>query len=169
MTNLANITDEIEVEQVLVKPYDHVDVTLSYQNFGSTWLGVLEGSTVNIQDVFNGIWNLRGTSGELEFFNSLETIGTFWTSRNAMRRFFFNRFYIPRAGTGSRQGSLIRQAMRYALAKLETLRQDNQTSLLNFEGQINAETYSVGKIKAEQPDADAKDKILEYAFADKSE
>ena len=154
------------VEQVKergIKPYPQLDVVLTYQNFGSCWMGVMRGSTDNINNVFNGLFNLCATNGECQFYDHLQTVGVFWTSRNAMRRFFFNQKHIAEP---SPNGRTIRRAMRYALGRIEALRESGHEFFMDFR-QFMPEIYSNGTITAERPDADMKDAILANAFADK--
>ena len=150
-----------------MKIYPTVPVTLSYQNLGSVWLGILRGTTDSIELVFNGLYNLRATNGEHEFHDHTHTVSTFWTSRRAMRRFFFNQYFLPRETGGKGQGRLIRNAMRYAQASLAELRNHSE-GFLRFNRVHEPDGYASGMITAERPDNDMKDAILSNAFSDNS-
>lgn len=145
-----------------------VDVQMSYQNFGSAWLGILRGPTEAIKLVFNGLFNYRATNGECDFQDHLEMIATFWTDRRAMRRFFFNQYYMPRCmgNRGRGQGKLARMAMRYAWAQLANMSSCHE-QYLDFANHFMPETYGQGIVSAERPDADMKDAILANAFTEK--
>lgn len=151
-----------------MKPYPNVDVTLHYQNFGSAWLCILRGPTEKIKEVFNGLFNLCATNGELEFQDHLEMVATFWTDKRAMRRFFFNQFFMPRfmGNRGRGQGKLARMAMRFAWQRLEAMSSCHEF-YLDFANHYVPETYGNGCISAERPDIDMKDAILTYAFQEK--
>ena len=148
--------------------YAALPIWFTYQNFGSAWLGILRGPTESIQEAFNGLYNLAATNGEFEFGDHLETIGVFWTEWRQMRRYFFNRYYMPRCdGNTKGQGKLARSAMRYALAQLDLLAESCHESYLVFEDKSMPETYGSGMICAERPDSDMKDAILANAFQEK--
>lgn len=147
-----------------MKLYQNLDVTLTYQNFGSSWLGILRGPTENIKLAFNGLFNLCATNGEIDFQDHLQLLATFWSNRKAMRRYFFNRFYLSRV-TGERgQGALIRLAMRYALTQLLELNANSHEVFMNFETQYVADSYGSGTINAEKPDYSIQDSILLHAL-----
>jgi hypothetical protein len=152
-----------------MKIYPEIDVELTYQNFGSAWLGVLRGSTDNIETVFNGLFNLCATNGERQFQDHLQCVAVFWSDRRAMRRFFFNRYYMPRyhPEPDVRNVRLVRDAMRYALQSLKQLAQGNHEAFLDFSKCYVPEVYGTGTISAERPDSDMKDAILSHAFAEK--
>lgn len=151
-----------------MKLYPTVDVTFTYQNFGSAWVGILRGSTEQIKLVFNGLFNYCATSGELDFQDHLEMVALFWTDRRAMRRFFFNQYYMPRCmgNRGRGQGKLARMAMRFAWKQLDAMSSCHE-QYLNFANQYMPETYGNGMISAERPDSDMKDAILANAFQEK--
>lgn len=145
-------------------------VMFTYQNFGSAWLGILRGvMPTMINRTFDSLFNLRGANGELEFENACETIATFWTNRRSMRRYFFNRYFLPRCSGKKGQGRVIRSAMRYARAKLDDIKAHQET-FIEYEKAPNYDVtpFVSGRISAERPDADMKDAILAHAFADKS-
>lgn len=148
-----------------MKVYPSVPVTLSYQNLGSVWLGILRGATESIELVFNGLYNLRATNGSHEFHDHTQTVSTFWTNRRAMRRFFFNQFYLPRETGGRGQGRLIRTAMRHAQASLAELRNHSE-GFMRFNRIHEPDNYGSGTITAERPDNDMKDSILSHAFSE---
>lgn len=149
-----------------MKLYPTLEVDFTYQNFGSAWLGILRGPTEQIELAFNGLFNLCATNGKHEFQDHLEMTSLFWTSRRAMRRFFFNRFFLSRCTGWRGQSKLVRQAMRYAHQKLEALRHE---PYLDFAHRAYMpDEHNCGKVTAERPDADMKDAILAHAFANKS-
>jgi hypothetical protein len=151
-----------------MKLYPTVDVDFNYQNFGSAWLGILRGATENIELVFNGLYNLCATNGTHQFQDHLQCVSIFWTDKRAMRRFFFNRYYLPRFTSrfDVNNGKLVRQAMRHAHEQLAILSQDSHETYLRFNRSM-PETYSSGTICAERPDNDMKDAILANAFKEK--
>ena len=154
--------------------YPSVDVRLTYQNFGSTWLCILRGSSENIDLVFNGLYNWKGTNGDYQFHDHVQTVAVFWSDRRALRRFFFNRYFVPRSDGGKRkrctnQGRLIRNAMRYAHSQIQALRDNGHEFFMDHSRQYMPQVHGMGQINAERPDSDFKDSVLGYAFADKSE
>ena len=150
-----------------MKLHSDLDVNFTYQNFGSAWLGILRGSTENIELAFNSLFNLCATNGSKEYQDHLELIATFWTDKHAMRRYFFNRYYMPRYN-GAKDGKLARAAMRHAWAKLEQLSATSHESYLSFDRNV-AEAFGMGSITAERPDTDFKDAVLDNAFKTKDD
>lgn len=152
-----------------MRVYQNVPVTLTYQNFGSTWLGILRGSTQDIEAVANGLFNLKATNGDCQFFDHAETVGMFWTDRRAMRRFFFNQYFLKRCdGNGAwSNGKLARYAMRYAKSKIEELRKYCHESFMDFSIMFQPVEHGLGRISDERPDSDFKDAVLSFAFRDR--
>lgn len=74
------------------KLYQNCDVKFWFQNLGTSWLGKLCGSKSDIELVFNGLYNLKATSGELDY--SFDGSATFWTSKKQMSQYFYNRAYL---------------------------------------------------------------------------
>jgi hypothetical protein len=147
-----------------MKLFSTLDVELRYQNFGSTWVGILRGRTEQIEQAFLSLWNLRATSGELEFYNHSQTVGVFWTDEKSMRRYFFNREYLK---CRAQERGFIRWCLAQAHVKLDELRGAAHESFMDFSEHFETDDFSVGKVTAEKPDADMKDQILAHAFSDK--
>ena len=151
-----------------ILPYQTIDVTLTYQNFGSTWLCILRGKTEDIDLVFNGLFNFRATNGEYQFHDHVQTVAVFWSDRRALRRFFFNRYFFSRSvGGATRQ--LVRESMKYSHNQIQALRDNGHEFFMDFSKQFMPQVHAMGTISAERPDADFKDAVLDYAFKDKSE
>ena len=152
-----------------MKLHSTLNVELTYQNFGSAWLGVLRGTTEAINQAFNGLYNFCATNGECQFQDHAQCIATFWTDRKAMRRYFFNRYNIQRyvGRDDINNGKLARASMRYAHEQMNLLTGKCHEPYLNFDKQgKDVDLYSCGgKISAERPDTDMKDAILLHAFA----
>lgn len=150
-----------------MKVYPNLDVDLTYQNFGSAWLGILRGATENIELAFNGLFNHCATNGEHQFQDHLQCVSSFWSDRRAMRRFFFNQYFMPKVVAERGNGKLARMAMRYAHTKLAELAATSHEFFMDFSKQYMLEPYSNGCITAERPDSDMKDAILANAFSDR--
>lgn len=72
---------------------------VTFQNNGSNWLIILNGSEQQILETFNSFWNLRATSGELEWNGPC--CAHFWTypkpkgdSKNSLWGYFYNYFSL---------------------------------------------------------------------------
>lgn len=146
--------------------YPTLDVDITYQNFGSAWLGILRGSTENIELTFNGLFNLSATNGELDYRDHAKCVATYWTSYKGMRRFFFNQYFHPRCDGKHGQGKVIRAAMRYAREHLKALRARPEP-FLTFDNRFSPSVFVSGTITAERPDTDMKDAMITHAYADK--
>ena len=151
-----------------MKIYHSLDTELTIQNCGSVWLGILRGPVEHNTLTFNGLWNLMATSGELESRNVADTVVTFWTSHESMRRFFMNQFFIPRTTGGKKaQGPLMNLAWAHATERLNALVETQERFIKFGRDNILPNEYSSGVISAERPDHDMKDEILKHAFAEK--
>jgi hypothetical protein len=75
------------------------NVKVSYQNNGSNWLIILNGKEEDIALAFNSFWNLRATSGELEWNGPCSA--HFWTypkpkgdCKNSLWGYFYNYYAL---------------------------------------------------------------------------
>jgi len=151
-----------------MKLYPNVNVELTYQNFGSSWIGVLRGTTQAIELVFNGLYNLCATNGGLDYHDNMQTVGFFWTDKKAMRRFFFNQYYLPKYD-GQESESLKALASQFAECKLKELSETSHENFMQFARKgIVLDCFNCGCITAEKPDVDMKDAIISHAYSDKS-
>jgi hypothetical protein len=150
-----------------MKIYDTLDVQLTYQNFGSAWLGILRGIPDQIRLTCNGLFNLMATNGREEYHNEEETIATFWTSEEQMNQFFYNKHYLPREMGHTDVQALKAEARQFAndmVASMEPYHEEFMT----FESNPTPITFGSGTITAERPDSDMKDAILSHAFTEKT-
>jgi hypothetical protein len=74
------------------KIYSNTNVTLTIQDYGTAWLGILRGSPADINLVFNGLYNWKATNGDCEY--TTDNVAIFWTSPKQMERFFFNQIEV---------------------------------------------------------------------------
>lgn len=149
-----------------MKVYNSVDANLTYQNFGSSWLGILRGTSEQIRLTCNGLYNLRATSGRETYHNEERTLATFWTSEKAMRRFFYNQLYLPREMGNHELDSLRKECDSHAQAQIEALSLENEEFMV-FEKNFSPTIFGNGTIVAERSDHDMKDAILSNAFSEK--
>jgi len=147
-----------------MKLFKDLAVELSFQNFGSTWVGILRGSTEEIESAFLSLWNLRAVTGELEWYDHAKQVAIFWTDKQSMRRYFFNRNWLQSVDR-SRQFKYA--CLIHAHTALATL-QECCEMFVKFDMGGEPDFYEVGKIKAERPDTDFKSAVLKHAFANKS-
>ena len=143
-----------------MRVYANINVTLTYQNFGSAWLGILRGAKEDIELVFNGLFNFGATNGELHYYDHNETLALFWSSEEDLQRFFYNvRVYSGSTRYLGKEKNLLAAAER-----MEQLKENCQESFMNFSQKFQPDVYSVGTISAERPDNDFKDHVLTHAF-----
>ena len=154
-----------------IKPYPSLNVYLTYQNSGSTWIGILRGKAADIDLVFNGLYNFMATNGSYNFFDHAKTVAIFWTDERALKRFFFNKYFFPKSENLCLpvRGKVIREAMAFAQAQLAELRANGHEVIKDFSNQFSPMVHAMGQISAERPDSDFKDSVLAHAFKDKSE
>lgn len=153
-----------------MKVYPNLTVELTYQNFGSTWLCILRGNAEEITYTFNGLFNLQATNGDYQFEDSDQNLAVFWSSEKGMHRFFSNYYLQPReenAVTPQEKQNLLHEAAKFADAKMLELRNGNHEKYLDFKPDDEIYYHSVGKVKAERPDDDFRDAVLNHAFTDR--
>lgn len=152
-----------------MKVYDTLNVSLTYQNFGTSFVAILRGKTEDIETAFNGLFNFGATNARAPiYYNHTKTTAIVWTSREQLRKFFFNRRFIPNMPLwGDIKLSHLRPFMKEARAKLKELA-ENHEFFLRFADNYMPEPHSVGKLTAERPDNDMKDTILSHAYRDRT-
>lgn len=145
-----------------LRVYPKLDVNLTYQNFGSTRLCVLRGSSENIELVFNGLYNYGATNGDYQFYDHADTVAIFWTNEEALTRCLY------RMAALSPQTNWQGKARNKAIAKgrIAYLREHCHEPFMDFANMFIAEAHGTGSITAERPDMDMKDAILAHAFTD---
>jgi hypothetical protein len=151
-----------------MKVYPSLDVDLTYQNFGSTWLCILRGKTEDIDLVFNGLYNLGATNGDYQFFDHAKTVATFWSDRKGLLRFLFNQAFLPIRCGNKGVGKIVRRCMRQAQKRILELRTTGHEVFLDFENKFELTVHGIGKVTAERPDSDFKDAVMSNAFKDRS-
>jgi len=176
MTNETEIETETEIALLPIGPrgvlvYPNIDVWLTYQNFGSAWLGILRGPTEQIEQVFNGLFNLRATNGEMNYFDHSKTVAVFWTSKPALIRFFRNQYLLVREPDNYKDevsADLMNEARLHVLIQMSELTDGGHEALMDFaDTSFEASEYTLGQISAERPDCDMKDAIISYAYRDR--
>lgn len=156
------------------KVYSHLDVECSLQLYGSTWRVILRGSQQQIKDTFNGIWNFCGSSGELEFTDQWGTIATFWSSEKQMRKFFSLLYFFRTTDEelaqykGQPEGRDYKVKMQaWVGEQIEALRLTAE-SFMPYRKRDYNPLFELSDNKAEKPDHDFKDAVLNHAFKDNS-
>lgn len=153
----------------LMKIYENVDVNAMFQNCGSVWLVVLEGSHDNIELVFNGLWNLGAINVSVErsdgsIYNGLEytdhtkTKAYFWSSPKRMYSFFFNWHLLK-----CQQESCAKYAHVVAAQRIEEFKRDT-INFFNYDRVCSVNTFQVGTISAERPDDNYRDSALTHSL-----
>jgi hypothetical protein len=142
-----------------MKIYDTLNVELSYQNCGSQWLIVLAGKEEEIELAFNGCYNLCATSGDLRFTDHTRSTATFWSKEKNMRRFFYNLNFL--------RHSCDVRAQAFSDAKMLELT-NQSVQFFDFTREVAEDGFVVGSNKAERPDIDFRDAVLNHSFKDKT-
>lgn len=151
-----------------MKVYPNVNVSLTYQNFGSSFLCVLRGTTEDIESVFNGLYNFGATNGGLDYYDHSKTVAVFWTDYRALRKFFFDRRFIAHFPLDEKPVlSNVRPYMQEALKYMGELA-DNHEFFMRFADDYMPDVHNVGKVSAERPDNDMKDAIIGHAYRDRT-
>lgn len=143
--------------------YENAPISLTYQNFGTAWLGIMRGNPEFINDTFNGLFNLMATNGKLEKHDVDGALCTFWTSPKAMQRFFFNQYTHPR----QQSATLHKEGKAFAAQRIAEL-MPRQEFFIRYDGVYLPAAHNIGTSCAERPDYDFKDSVLIHAHADKT-
>lgn len=141
-----------------------MDVTVTYQNFGSAYLVVLRGRQHEIELGFNSLFNFCATNGELNWPEQSKTIATFWTDKEALQKYWSLRFEFGEAtrNLGDHARDL------YVAARMEEL-SENHEQFLDFSNSFVPEVHSLGTVKAERPDEDLRDMFVTNGLKDKAD
>ena len=142
---------------------------LTTQNFGSALLVILRGTTENVNETFNSFFNLGGANGEIDISeNSANTVGTFWTSKPLLCRYWQNRFLALNTDANDKKvyANQDEDANLFVEMNIKEMLQ-NSEAFMNFDKNYFEEGYSVGKISAEAPDLDFRDAVVTHAFTPK--
>jgi hypothetical protein len=155
-----------------MKLYKDIDVSLTYQNFGTHWLGILRGKEQDIELVFNGLFNFGATSGKLEFQGFGNTVATFGTDKKSLYDYFFTRFLLNKCNHKNtkkhpwEKHPSFKPAQSYAGQSIAELQEFGHESFINYRNKHSLDIYSTGTMSAEKPDMDFKDAVLEHCFKD---
>lgn len=156
----------------MLKLYPNTNATLAIQNYGSGCLMVLRGGKNEINLLFNALFNLRAVDNTRLDFNEMEDEATCWTTEKKVEKFFVNFSLHRLLNRGHTCDGLTRGVAEKQGKDLFQNFYDNHResrSLYHYGSPANNDFYSLGKITAERPDNDFKDKVLGYAFKDKEE
>lgn len=155
-----------------MKLYPNLNATLTYQDYGSSWLLVMRGSKQDINLLFNAIYNFGAVEKSSPEFNDTEDVATVWSNEDKTWNFFYY-LHLNRFLNRGHKDCVFTEDVALADAQkafdifVETAREPRM--LYKNSKPVFLDNYSVGKIKAENPDADMKDAIISNAFNDKSE
>lgn len=173
---MNRVLPHCRIELTDMKLYKNLDVNLSYQNFGSTWVLVLRGKTEDIELAVNGLYNWGATNGDCEYYDHTQTVGVIWTDKPSLLKFFEsqarNQLLVDIPFDKDKANRHYRKCLAFninvaskelARQRIEELQHQHENFFRFANGQM-PETYGTGTIGAERPDNDMKDAILSHAF-----
>lgn len=119
-----------------MKIYETLPVSVSYQNFGSSYLIILRGPEEAIEATFNGCYNfgMCSSNAELDYRSADRTVATFWSNEydfwHALKMMRINHFCLtrPDAKKGQR-GGWADKAEEWAMGKLNELKEHHEPFL----------------------------------------
>lgn len=150
-----------------MKVYANVDVTITYQNFGSVWLVALHGTEDAINLVFNGLFNFNATGGHLSWPEGTKTFANFWSSPAKMWRFFYNRAVLRLDLDGlpmREKRELVNECRMFASQQVELIKTTCQETMIDYTRAQVPYLLAMGTIGAEKPDDDFRDAVVKAAF-----
>ena len=90
MNEEENPQEEIKlVERPFIRIYD-IPVEVRMQSHGSVCRIYLQGKDFDIESTYNGLYNLRGTDGKLNWISPAHAF--IWSTEHRMKCFFFNQY-----------------------------------------------------------------------------
>ena len=137
---------------------------LSYQNYGSSILLIIEASTSEeAYGNYLSLYNWNATSSEPSCI--ADGVISCWTNKEKLKNYFFNKAVDNLVSSGKTNAK--GQKHGYALiAKEEADRNFAAVEVEKFRSYGTVfETASFGTIVAEKPDSDFKDACMSHAFA----
>jgi hypothetical protein len=161
-----------------MKIYDTCNATLSIQNFGKSWLAILEGSEQDIETLFRGLYNFGGVgpTAALSYINGCRTTATVWTSQKRILNFFYTRFILrfmhgDTSRAKGKKGGISDEAKAYAEKEVEKLMATSQVTWYYNESAISFNhLYEMGNsIVAEKPDNNFTESMSETVTGDQRE
>ena len=156
----------------MLKLYPNTEATVAMQDYGSGCLMVLRGKKQDINLLFNSLYNFGAVDNIDLKYNETEDEAQCWTNKNKIEKFFTN-FCLNRLL--NRGHACDQLAEGVAAEQGKEMFQDffanhrEGRSLYHQGSPASNDFYSLGKITAERPDHDFKDKVLSHAFKDKEQ
>lgn len=151
-----------------MKLYPTLNVNLVMQDFGTSWFILMEGLQKDVDLMFNAAFNFGATSEKQYAWDDITEIGgTFYSTEARMKKFFegyLENFYY---NAGCSQEDATAFAKLDAPDLVEHLYQDHRQSRKQYKSSSNEifdEAWKSGNPKAEKPDVDFKDSVIEYGY-----
>lgn len=153
-----------------MKLYPNITANLTYQDYGTSWLLVLRGKKLDIELLFNALYNFGAVEKSAIEFNETEDEVTVWSNEDKTWNCFYYVFLNRLLNRGHKdcvftEDVALAQAQEAFTDFLENHRESR--TLYRYNKPKFVDTYDFGKLTAERPDADMKDAILSHAFHDK--
>lgn len=143
---------------------------MKLQEYGTSWLIILEGCKYNVDLLFNACFNFGATNSTRLEYSDNDDYAVFWSCEEKMGNFFYQMNLNKLLNMGHEETEeLENKAIEIAENQMSDLWENHRESRQLF-GQKNLYTpdsYSVGKISAERPDECFLTSVLNHAFANK--
>jgi hypothetical protein len=138
-----------------------INVDLTYQNNGTRWLMVLEGTEADIELAYNGLYNFCavGKRTVLNYTDHTHTKAWFWSTEKQMRK-FFGLHHLLKFGCKKHAAAHAEREMKLLAA--------SPILFFDFTREKFCATFSIGNAKAERPDSDFRDAVITHAMQDKT-
>ena len=155
-----------------MRPYEKINVEMSYQSFGKTMLVILRGEEKDIELVYNGIYNFGGCANkEVDYTTHTRDVACFFSTRENMHKFFFNKAFHkhvdnwPKKKHGEKSRGIWPFCMEQADKDMTELEKSQVTFYDPTSVSKYAHLYSLGdRVSAERPDDNFEDSILKSVF-----
>jgi hypothetical protein len=145
---------------------------MAMQDYGSGSLMVLRGKKQEINLIFNALFNFGAVDNSELNFNETEDTATCWTNKQKIRKFFTNFCLNRLLNRGHKDDKFTASVAEEEGGKIYQDFYNNHResrTLYHYGSSASNDFYSLGKMSAERPDNDFKDKVLGFAFKDKED
>lgn len=148
---------------------------MTVQRNGSTVLISLAGTTGDITDAFNSLFNwgavgdLRRADNGLDFKNHTRTVAECWTTPEKLFRYIFTRTLNAAEDASGLIGEAPLLMRRDAFASAKRIMAELESAPFYNPVDHEPEEFATGHARAERPDSDFKDAVLSHAFRNRDE
>lgn len=144
-----------------MKLYNSITAETFVQDFGNSWLIVMQGPRNEVELLFNGFFNFGATDDPNYIWDDVSELGgTFFTTKERMTKFFEGYLENRYCNAGKSQEESIALAQKEAPALVEDLFLNHRQSRAPQQKAFDDGVYNFGTTNAEKPDDSFIDAVI---------